>query len=966
MRGYRALAERLARKAESCLPVRLLPYHRLPLASLGGLLAERRGQLEAAAAGFADAAAGWHEFGEPYEEGHALLGLGRCLVALGRAPVAAAPLAAAREIFARLGARPALEETDAVLAWADGSTAGGGRVITCPACGAVNPPEARFCMACAAPLVAPAASEERKVVTTLFCDLVAFTAMSEAADPEDVDAVLRRYHAAARSIIESYGGSVEKFIGDAVVGVFGVPRVHEDDAERAVRSALRLLEALEGMSRPDGSPLAARCGVNTGEALVHLDVDPASGRGFLTGDAVNVAARLQAAAPSGGIVVGARTHELTARAIAYEELAPVAAKGKSEPVRAWVAKRARSLTGLRTSGSVTTPFFGGGAGLESLRAALDSAVERHEACFRLLVGEPGIGKSRLVLEFARALEAGQELVTWRQGRCLPYGEAVSFWALGEIVKAHAGILDSDDAGAAEEKLAAALAEDDDGAWLGQRLRPLLGLEAAQASREETFAAWRLFLAQVASRGPTVLVFEDLHWADAAMRAFVQDLVGQGLRVPLLVIGTTRPELLEKHPDFVDDRPSASRIALPSLDRSAVGQLAAALLGSEPVAATVDAIVTRSGGNPLFVEEYVRLLAERDLLRRTPRGVELDDDEVRMALPDSLQGVIGARLDLLPPAHRAALAAAAVLGESFWSGAVAALDGLTGQEAADALRELERQHLVRPAVRSSFAGEDEYVFWHALVRDVAYARLPRRVRIRMHVAAAEWVEEAAGARVREQAEVLAHHYASAFELARASRDPGAAGLRTLAAHHLTLAAERTEPLDAEAAERYYSRALDLWPESAAERFRLMTQRASIVALRGRASDAAADLEAAVAGLREVGRRPCSRGGDERAVRSPHYTRRPALPHGLGCGVGACGGRWSVIRDGRCAPRSSRHGLPGRGTARGTGGRRASPGDGPAHRHAVAAGGSQHPRRRALRAGRRCRARGHQASRSGGGA
>ncbi len=308
-------------------------------------------------------------------------------------------------------------------------------MLICPSCGAENPAAAKFCMECACALAAPAAiPEERKSVTTLFCDLVAFTAMSEAADPEDVDAVLRRYHAAARKVIESHGGTVEKFIGDALVGVFGVPAVHEDDPERAVRAGLRIVEALEGMTRPDGSPLQVRVGVNTGEALVRLDVTPGSGEGFLTGDAVNTAARLQAAAPPGGVAAGQATHDLTVHAIVYEALAPVAAKGKTEPVAAWLARAPLSRSGAVVDRAGLTPLVGREVELVYLRALFDKAASTASPQFALVVGEPGIGKSRLVSEMLAHVDARPEMVTWRQGRCLPYGEGVTFWALARSSK----------------------------------------------------------------------------------------------------------------------------------------------------------------------------------------------------------------------------------------------------------------------------------------------------------------------------------------------------------------------------------------------------------------------------------------------------------------------------------------------------------------------------------------------------
>ena len=420
-------------------------------------------------------------------------------------------------------------------------------MITCPSCSTELPEGSRFCLSCGSAL-APraAATEERKVVTTLFCDLVGFTAMSEAADPEDVEAVLGVYHERARREIEHHGGVVEKFIGDAVVGVFGVPAVHEDDPERAVRAGLRIVEALQGMRRPDGAPLQVRVGVNTGEALVRLDVDPASGRGFLTGDAVNTAARLQASAPPMGVVAGGLTRELSAEAVVYEALPPVAAKGKSEPVPAWLAVRARSRTGLRTARRVRTPLVGRSSELAELRAAFAEVRARGRADARLVVGEPGIGKSRLVLELARELEASSDLVVWRQGRCVPYGEGVTFWPLAELVKEHAGILDSDDVATVEAKLERALPDADDRAWMRQRLRALLGLEAPQAAREENFAAWTRFVESLASSRPAVVVIEDAHWAGEAMLDFLEHLLAQELAVPLLVVITARPELLAGH------------------------------------------------------------------------------------------------------------------------------------------------------------------------------------------------------------------------------------------------------------------------------------------------------------------------------------------------------------------------------------------------------------------------------------
>jgi class 3 adenylate cyclase len=404
----------------------------------------------------------------------------------------------------------------------------------------------------APPPVGPAsAREERKVVTSLFCDIVGFTALSEAADPEDVDCLLGNYAVRARAAIESHGGTVEKFIGDAVVGIFGVPVVHEDDPERAVRAGLRLVQTVEGMERLDGTPLQVRVGVNTGEALVRLDVDPLSGSGFLSGDAVNVAARLQAAAPPGGVAVGATTRDLTAKTIDYKELKPIAAKGKCAPVAAFLAGAPRSRLGIETAREHLTPLIDRTAELAYLTALYEKTAASSSPEVALIVGEPGIGKSRLVAELFARVDASPELVTWRQGRCLSYGEGVTFWALGEIVKAQAGILETDDAATAEAKLERIVPEGRDREWLRNRLHPLVGLPAPQAGRDENFTAWLRFLEGLAASGLAVLVFEDLHWADEALLAFLEFFAGNVDDVPLLVIATARPQLFEKHPAFAD-------------------------------------------------------------------------------------------------------------------------------------------------------------------------------------------------------------------------------------------------------------------------------------------------------------------------------------------------------------------------------------------------------------------------------
>ena len=436
-------------------------------------------------------------------------------------------------------------------------------MAVCPACGFESEPGFKFCPECGTPLAAPAAraAEERKVVTSLFCDLVGFTAGSESADPEDVDRMLAAYFAAARAEVERHGGVVEKFIGDAVVGVFGVPAAHEDDPERAVRAALRIVEAAAGLEGFGGEPLRLRIGINTGEALVRLGIAPGSGEGFLTGDAVNTASRLQSAAPEMGVVVGLATYDATAAAFEYEELPPVALKGKADPVRIFRATSPRAAADpARAHGG---PFVGREVELALLTRAFDEVVAAGSPHLVTVVGEPGLGKTRIVAELRAHVG---ERATWRQGRCLPYGEGITFWALGEIVKAHAGILESDTAERVRAKLEAVLPGGPEREWLRQRLLPLLGIEATSpAERDELFTAWRRFLELIAAERPTVLVLEDLHWADEAMLDFCDELAGRCAGVPLLVVGTARPELVERRAASPRTR-SASRRSRPTRPR----------------------------------------------------------------------------------------------------------------------------------------------------------------------------------------------------------------------------------------------------------------------------------------------------------------------------------------------------------------------------------------------------------------
>ena len=598
-------------------------------------------------------------------------------------------------------------------------------------------------------------------MTVLFCDLVGFTAASEAADPEDVRSRIRPYHARLRQEIERYSGTVEKFIGDAVMAVFGAPVAHEDDAERAVRAGLRILEAIAELNEQDPAlSLQVRIGINTGEAVVALGARPEEGEGIVTGDVVNTASRLQGAAPVNGIAVSEQTYRQTERIFDYEGLEPVQVKGKAEPLALYRPLEPRARFGSDVTRTHATTLVGRELEKPLLIGTFERAAQQRSCQLVTIAGEPGVGKSRLCAELFAYIDERPGLTRWRQGRCLPYGEGIAFWALGEIVKAECGILESDSPEEAEAKLERALpADDPDFAWLKSRLAPLVGAGGEPAAQEESFTAWRRVLDSWAEARETVLVFEDLHWADTALLSFLEHLADWSQGVPLLLLCTARPELYEQHPSWAAGLRNATTINLPPLTDEETARLLSSLLERAVLPAeTQRSLLERAGGNPLYAEEFVRLVADRDLLSGALGDVQL---------PDSVQALIAARLDTLSPERKSLLQDAAVLGKVFWAGAVAEMGAREPREVELALHELSRKELVRSARTSSMEGEAEYGFWHLLVRDVCYAQIPRAARAARHRAAAAWIERKAGARAEDLADVLAHHFLQALELARAA-------------------------------------------------------------------------------------------------------------------------------------------------------------------------------------------------------
>ena len=628
-----------------------------------------------------------------------------------------------------------------------------------------------------------------------------------------MSALLSRYHARVRAELERHGGTVEKFIGDAVMALFGAPVAHEDDPERAVRAAL----AIRDFARAEGTEL--RIGITTGEALVALGARPAKGEGMASGDVVNTAARLQTAAPVNGVLVGAVTYRATRQVITYREHPAVEAKGKSAPVEVWEAVEATSRFGVDVTHHAHARLVGRERELSVLVDALDRA--RHERIPQLitLIAVPGMGKSRLVYELSRIADADPELITWRQGRCLAYGDGVAFWALAEVVKAQAGILEQDTETEAAAKLRTAvedaLAEAGDATWVESHLRPLVGLETEEGlggdRRGEAFAAWRRFLEALAEERALVLVLEDLHWADEGLLDFVDELVDWLSGVRLLVVCSARPELLERRPGWGGVKLNASTVGLSPLTKDQTAVLISDVLERSLLPAeTQQALLERAEGNPLYAEQFAQLYLERGSAADLP-------------LPETLQGIVAARLDALAPEAKALLQDAAVVGKVFWIGALRR----TEREAAEVLHSLARKGFLTRQRRSSVGSEDEWAFAHILLRDVAYGQIPRGDRAAKHRATAQWIESLG--RPEDYAELLAYHWSSALELARAAGQD-ADDLRTPTRLALRAAGDRAFAVNAyPAAAAYLDSALALWPDADEDRPQLLYRLADALYL-----------------------------------------------------------------------------------------------------------------------------------------
>ncbi len=528
-------------------------------------------------------------------------------------------------------------------------------------------------------------------------------------------------------------------------------------------------------------------------------------------------------------------------------------KGKEDLIPVWVATGARSRYGSDLDLRPQAAFIGRTVELTLLQQTYLRAVGEPSVQLVTVTGEPGVGKSRLAREFFTFIDGRPELVWWRQGRCLPYGDGITFWALGEIVKAQIGVLESDGPDEAASKLGESVAgliqDEADREWVRARLGALVGATgqegSAPADRAESFAGWRRFLEALAGVRPLVLVFEDLHWADQAMVEFIDHLVDWSTGVPMVVLCTARPELYEREPGWGGGKRNSATISLSPLSEDESARLISSLL-SEAVlpAETQTALLERAGGNPLYAEEFVRMLTDRGILRRDGRAWRIDAGE-DIPVPDTVQSLIAARLDTLPPERKSLLHDAAVVGKVFWSGALASMGERDEHAVVEGLHELSRKELVRPSRTSSVHDQAEFSFWHALVRGVAYAQIPRAARAAKHRAAAAWIERLGGDRVTDHAEVLAHHYGEALELTRAAGDEAeAADLEEPARRFLAMAGDRALRLDMSGAERFSHQALDSLPAGHPDRPALLGKLGRAAQLAGRVTEGHRDFELAL--------------------------------------------------------------------------------------------------------------------------
>jgi class 3 adenylate cyclase len=715
-------------------------------------------------------------------------------------------------------------------------------VQRCPDCNEENPDRFRLCGFCGAPLAQPAPPEEvRKTVTVIFCDLKGSTALGEKLDSEPLREVLSAYFSAMSQVLERHGGTVEKYIGDAIMAVFGLPRLHEDDALRAVRAALDMKTALQQLNprleATWGVSLQNRTGVNTGEVVAG---DLSTGQRLATGDTVNVAARLEQAAPDSEVLIGETTFRLVKDAVTAEPVEPLELKGKAKRVPAYrLIDVRRDEAGTRR---LDLPVIGRDAELRLLLDAFGRALESPHCEVVTVLGQAGIGKSRLIEEFVGHL--GDRALVLR-GRCLSYGEGITFWPIAEALRQAAGILPDDEEEEERAKLRSlAGAEHEDAAV---RIASLMGLGSGSYGKDELLWSVRAILDTVARRRPLVVIFDDIHWAEQSFLDVVEYVADTSDKVSLLILCAARHELLEEFPRFLAGRDGASRIELHELSRRDTSQVLGNLLGDVPLPAGLEErILSVAHGNPFFAEQMISMLIDSGVIRELGDSWEFAGGDENVAIPANVSSLLATRLDRLAPFERSVAERAAVAGLEFETAAVEALapDEEGGADLARPLSALCGKRIIRAAdvgLRS-----EGYAFRHILVRDAAYDRLLKRTRARMHASFADWLLEISGTRVAELEEIIGYHLEQSFRY-RSELGPLDAQARSLgdrAARHLGVAGSRAvDRGDMPAAASMLQRAAGLLDEADQDRPRLLLAAGEALTEAGELGAAEAALDAA---------------------------------------------------------------------------------------------------------------------------
>jgi class 3 adenylate cyclase/tetratricopeptide (TPR) repeat protein len=723
-------------------------------------------------------------------------------------------------------------------------------MAACPRCGEANPEPARYCWACGTALDGAIQPDlqTRRTVTVLFCDVSGSTRLGDHEDPERLRRVMSRYFDEARAVLERHGGTVEKFIGDAVMAVFGVPVLHEDDALRAVRAAVELREAMvplnDELDRSFGLRLEIRTGVNTGEVVAG---DPSRSDSFVTGDAVNVAQRLERAAAPGEILIGEATCWLVRDAVRVEALGTLALKGKDQPVPAYrlldivpgAPSHARRLN---------SPLVGRERERALLRSAFERAVDENTCHLFTVLGAAGVGKSRLVLEFATALEDRAEVLS---ASCPPYGEGVTFGPVLDVVRQATGITVDDSPHETRAKLVAALEDggaDESSASAAEAIAGLLGLDEGGPAGELGFWSVRKLLETVARKRSLLLVLDDLHWAEATLLDFTDHVADLARESPILLVCIARPELLDLRPAWGGGKHNATTISLEPLSEDDSERLIQNLLGAGALDASARARIRDSAeGNPLFVEEMLSMLIDDGLVWREAGQWTAAAGISRVPIPPSIHVLLAARLDRLDTAERHILERGAIEGKTFHRSAVEALTTMHhADDIARCVEQLVRKELIRPHSGSSSGGE-AFRFRHVLIREVAYEALPKHVRSDLHERFAQWLEENPGSRLAELEEVLGYHLeqASRYRAEVARLDDHGHEIAVRAGEWLALAGRRAlDRGDAKAAVNLFSRAAALLPDDHGRRISLLPELGAALRESGELVRAEKVLEEAV--------------------------------------------------------------------------------------------------------------------------